>query len=294
MKPLFMFLFQMIMLILLSHTTLALDIRLPITSNYQQRDSYQIALLELLLSKLPGPHNISVSQSTYSQSRIISALQDADADINLYWMGSSRELEATLQAIPIPIYRGLMGYRVFIIHKHKQALFDSVNGLKDLQNYLGAQGVGWSDNHILHEAGLNQYVTSYENIFRMINKGRHLDYFSRSIAEAYIEVESRSRQLPELRVEDKLLLVYPFAMFFFAARDNKKLANSLLQGFKIAYKDGSFLEFFYAHPSIRLMMAKADLQTRLKISIPNTLMTRETLEIDRKYWHEHNVEASNR
>ena len=64
------------------------------------------------------------------------------------------EAERALNVVRIPINRGLIGYRVFIIQKDRQADFDRVRSLADLKALTGGQGLGWIDTEIMKAANL--------------------------------------------------------------------------------------------------------------------------------------------
>lgn len=261
------------------------EIKLPIVSQNNQRDNFQISMLKLVLEKAGVDYKITLAPVVYSQARIVHELKTGSDKINLYWMGTSDELERELRPIRFPVYRGLLGYRVFIINKRHQVRFDGVKSLEDLQKFIGIQGIGWTDTAILEHSGLRQLTGRYANIFKMINSGDRVDYFSRGISEGYVEVASRQNNDPELAIEKKLLLVYPFAMFFFTNSENTALAKTLEKGFRKAYQDGSFHQFFYNHPHIREMFEQTDIQNRLRIDIPNPFLPPETLAIPKQYWH---------
>lgn len=261
------------------------EIKLPITSQNNQRDTFQIGMLKLLLKKAGVDYKITLASEVYSQARIIHELKTGSGRINLYWMGTSDELEKDLRPIRFPVYRGLLGYRVFIINKQDQIRFDAVKDLKDLQKFIGIQGIGWTDIAILENSGLRQFTSRYPNIFKMINSGDRVDYFSRGISEGYVEVNSNQNRYPDLTVEKKILLVYPFAMFFFTNRENTALAEILKKGFDKAYRDGSFLQFFYNHPHIKEMFAQTDMRHRIRIDIPNPFLPTKTIAIPKQYWH---------
>ena len=263
----------------------AIEIRLPITSEYKEHDAYQIGLLKLILEKANVPSTIKILDVKYPQTRIVEELKKSNGSINLYWMGTSAELEENLLPIRFPIYKGLLGYRVFIINKKDQYKFDAIRTLADLQKLRGIQGYGWSDITILDKAGLAQDSASYETIFKMINNGGREDYFSRGVSEAYDEVELRKNTYSNLTVEKRILLVYPFAQFFFTSKDNKELADILEKGFRKAYEDGSFDRYFYSHPQIVKIFKDANLENRIRIEIGNPLMTEKTRSIPARYWY---------
>jgi hypothetical protein len=259
-------------------------VKYPLTSNNSDRDSYQIDLIKFLLDKAHVTYELQSTHEIYTQARIVRELKEGKR-INIYWMGTSPQLEEELLTLRYPIYRGLLGHRVFIIHKQDQRIFDNIRTLGQLQKFKGAQGIGWSDVAILEGSGLEQHTTKYENIFKMINRGGRVSYFSRGLNEGFSEVEHRKETLQNLTVEKNITLVYPFAMFLFVSPNDETLKNYLEKGFQLAYEDGSFIEFFYNHPKIKQSIDTANLEKRIRIEIPNPFLTPKTAQIKSDYWH---------
>lgn len=261
-----------------------MEVIVPVKSHVDKTQDYPFDLLKFILNKSGVQYSITLSDAGIStQARDIQRLK-ANQDINLGWFGTSPELEKDLLPIRYPIWRGLLGYRVFIINKDNQPAFDQVNTLDDLRRFSGSQGIGWTDIAILEHSGLKQEASPYDSIFAKVN-ARRIDYFSRGITEAFREVETRQKEFPNLVVERHILLVYPFDGFFFTNKKNPQLAKALEEGFRKAYADGSFKKFFYAHPAVKTMIEKANINGRTRINIPNPLLTPETQAIPDQYWH---------
>lgn len=261
-----------------------LVIKYPLSSINTERDNYKLSVIKFILDNANIKYKIESTPEVYSQSRAIKELKKGN-EINLFWMGTSEKIEKELIPIRFPLYRGLVGHRIFIINKNDQIIFNNVNKLSHLQKHLGAQGIGWSDIELLESSGLKQHVTKYENIFNMINRGGRVSYFSRSINEIFSEVEIRKERLSNLTIEKNIVLVYPFAMFLFVSPKHKELADILSHSFKKAYDDGSFQKFFYSHPIIKDSIKKSNIENRININIENPFLTKETSKIDNKYWH---------
>lgn len=262
-----------------------LTVRVPIMSNYEQRKEYPISLIKFLLDYHGKPYEIKFSDyGVTTQARDVHRIVHNE-EIDIGWYGTSEELEEKLHPIRFPIWRGLLGYRVFIINEESQDEFKSIRSLEDLQAYTGAQGIGWTDTGILKSSGLHQETVKYDNIFRMVSENR-IDYFSRGISEAFREVNAREDVFEDLVVERYVLLRYPFAGFLFTNKENTRLSGILEQSFRDSYADGEFQKFFYNHPVIKDMLAKLDLKQRTLIDIPNPTLTPETAGIDQSYWHQ--------
>ena len=261
-----------------------LTVRAAFKSRYTPQE-YPIALLKFILNKSGVPYTFTFADvGVMTQAREVALLKDNDR-INVGWFGTSAELEQDLVPVRYPIWRGLLGHRVFIINKNSQAQFDQVNTLDDLSRFTGEQGIGWADVQILEAAGLPQNESAYDTIFAKINAGRS-DYFARGITEAFHEIGTIGKNFSNLVVERHVLLVYPFAAFFFTNKQNPELAKAIEDGFRKAYADGSFLKFFHAHPEVKAVLDNANLKGRVRIEIPNPLLTPETRAIPEIYWDE--------
>jgi len=97
-------------------------------------------------------------------------MSNKNSDINVMWFGTSAAYEKELLPIRFPLYRGILGHRVFIINQKSQVDFDKIKNLNDLQSMVGGQGIGWSDVDILEYSGLKQEQASYDNLFKMIDR----------------------------------------------------------------------------------------------------------------------------
>ena len=251
--------------------------------NDSRKGGFYLDALRLVLEKSGSKFKLIVQgDQPTSQARKISQVINGKTDI--LYAGTSIKLEHKLLPIRFPIMRELAGLRLFIINKDHQVKFDAVKSLDDLSKYEGIQGFGWSDKEVLEAAGLKQHNALYDNIFRMLNKGRPY-YFPRAVTEIFTEVISKKEEMPNLAVEKNIILAYPSAIFFFVHPLNTKLANILKSGFLNAYKDGSYNQFFYNHPMVKNAIAMADLNNRIKIEIPNPFLTKETAAISKEYSH---------
>ena len=101
-----MILFLVCSFLFVFYTASALEIKIPVTTDFEKRDDYQIGLLRLVLSKTSTRYTISLLNLNFSQSRIIDELTRGSDLINLYWMGTSAELEQNLLPIRYPVSRG--------------------------------------------------------------------------------------------------------------------------------------------------------------------------------------------
>jgi len=197
----------------------------------------------------------------------------------MLWTSSYADLVEQFLPIRIPIFKGLLGYRLLIINKNDQSKFDQVQSLADLKKLTLGQGRTWGDTHILESAGFKVVkVTKYQSLFYMVDGGR-FDAFPRGVHEPYGEIAKH----PELNltVEKHLMLSYKMPMYLFVSRESKELAKNIETGLNRAIADGSFDEVFYGDPMVKSALEMADMKNRRTFYIDNPLLSKET-PIDRK------------
>ncbi|MCG6201678.1 transporter substrate-binding domain-containing protein [Psychromonas antarctica] len=261
-------------------TTQAQSSEIVINKVAGEKEQLVVDILSLVLSKSDTAATVRQRSEGLPQSRLVEEIKLGNVD--LMWAGVDPTLESELLPVRIPILKGLLGHRIFTIKAENQARFDDITTLDELKQLKAGQGTVWGDTQILKNAGIPVITTlKYSNLFLML-EGERFDYFPRAIHEPWSEIEER----PELNlaVEKKLMLVYPFAMYFFVAKDNQALHDKLYQGFEMAIADGSFDELFFSNQLIKDALSKTNIKNRTVIKIANPAMHPDT-PIDRKeFW----------
>lgn len=114
-------------------------------------------------------------------------------------------------------------------------------------------------------------------------KERRFDYFPRVAHEPWREL--RDMNIPGLAVETDLLIYYPTPGYIFTNKNNKKLADRLERGFRIALQDGSFDKLFYNHPDMKEVFQKANLKNRRVLALENPSLPEQTPLNDKSLWY---------
>jgi ABC-type amino acid transport substrate-binding protein len=166
--------------------------------------------------------------------------------IDIFVGGIDAEREATASPIYFPIDRGLLGFRLCLMHEQKKS-FNDIKTLEELRarKVLFGMGTHWPDKNTFESQGF-ETVTSprYESLFSMLINDR-FDCFLRSLAEIGAELEQRPKM--PLKIEENLVFIYPSAEFLFVSNMNPELKERLNYGFERAIENGSFFDIFKAH-----------------------------------------------
>ena len=250
-------------------------------------------VLDLVLQKTKskyGDYKITAYKKPISQSGVL-ALINKGQIFRVTATMSSNQREKLARPIRIPIYKGLLGHRIFIIRPEDQSKFSSVNSINDLREFMAIQGHDWPDADILEDNSLSVYRSpNYQGIFQMV-KAKRGDYFPRGVHEPWAELD-RNASL-NLAVETSLLLKYPAPFYFFVRYGDDELYNRIREGFLLAIEDGSFDKLFYGHQEMKNIFEKANLSNRRVLEIRNTGLHPDTPLEKKKWWYKIGDEINN-
>ncbi len=253
---------------------LAADKILRVNDFSDPNASYAIKMLKLAIAHSDNPnYQLEISHENFTQTRTNEEVRSKGL-LDVCWASSDSDIEAQLRPIRIPLFKGLLGYRIFIINKNDQAKFSHVKTLEELKKLTIGQGRTWADGRILEANGFNVIKTNkYPSLFYMVEGGR-FDAFPRGVNEPFGERETRPNM--ELAVEKSLMLYYRMPFYLFVAPDNQSLAKDLETGFARAIANGEFDKVFYGDKAIQDVMQKANMKNRKLFKLDNTLLSKET------------------
>lgn len=253
-----------------------LEIRHPETKNpvFADRNSYSLKLLELALNKKNIKHKLAAVRVEIGTSqRNIRFISEKQYDIS--WLHTSREREKQLLPIRIPLFKGLIGWRIGFIRQQDLERFNAIKTLKQLQNVRFIQGYGWPDNVILNANNFTVRTTllgtDTANIINLMHNSR-ADYFPRSVLEIWPEQENYGGG--QLMIEPNLALYYPSATYFFVAKTNIELAKNIEEGLQLAIQDGSFDKLFNHY--FAEIIKRSDLRNRHIFYLTNPNLPKNT------------------
>jgi hypothetical protein len=197
--------------------------------------------LRLIFAKQNIELKLEYAKEDISQGRALKELNNRGV-IDLTWSVTTHEREQSLIPIRIPLYQGFIGWRVFIIHKDNQAVFNNISHLTELGELLAIQRFDWPDHQVFIDNNLAvDGSLPFAQMYKVIENGL-ADYFPRSVLE--VTRELNSVQSKQLTVENTLLLKYPTSYYFFVGKNNHELAEIIEKGFELVLADGSYQLLF--------------------------------------------------
>lgn len=243
---------------------------------YESRTLYFVRLLHLALGNSGQPFELRpIDVVATTSSRNTRNLENGLYDIN--WLHTTTEREQQLLPVRIPLYKGLIGWRLLMTHKDFQDRLETIASINELRMLRFGLGHDWPDTFVLRENGF-QVATSVnrQSMYKMLRRER-THVVTRSVLEVWDEREEY--HLNDVVLESCLVLQYPSALYFFLNKDNAKLAQIIERGLEAAIKDGSFDALFWE--TYGETVRRANLDKRKILLLPNPLIPKET-PVDRK------------
>jgi hypothetical protein len=243
------------------------------------RDVYPVKLLQLALVKSRNSYQLQPAAQPMLQGRALADLE-AGKEVDVAWAMTTKAYEANLLPVRIPIFKGLIGWRIPLVPASLPHLFKHVNNLTQLQQLTAGQGHDWPDTAILRANGLPvEGVVRYDSLFQMLAQKR-FDYFPRSVVEIWAEAEAHGKD--GLVVDPHVAIHYPAAFYFFVNKHNTALADAIRYGLEAAIADGSFDQLFNQY--FRTALDRAALVQRTVIELHNPYLPDETPLKRRELW----------
>lgn len=237
---------------------------------------YYPALLDMALALTQaeyGDYKLVPVKLDTTQGRSLKLLQQ-NQYIDVHWSVTNLQREADLQAIYVPIQKGLMGYRISLIRTGEQARFNGIKTIDDLKGFRLGQGFSWPDSLILRENQLLVVNANTEHLYSMLQKQR-IDLFPRSFTEAWRE----SAAFNDLAVESSFVISYLSPMYFFVNKQQQNLAKRLEIGLIAGLKNGQFDRLFYKHRAPAQNFIDSELAKRTHIKLVNPQLSAKSLQL---------------
>lgn len=230
-----------------------------------ERGDYYVSLLKLALDRADGRFIVQPSARPSVALRAFANMA-AGQGIDVMWAPTTIEFERDYLPVRVPLDKGILGWRIFLVGERDRDLFEGVRSLDQLRALPAGQVGEWADTAILRANGLPVVTAArYENLFKMLAAQR-FRYLPRSVGE--IEGELRNYGTLGLSVEPHLALHYPMCTYFFVSRQNAELARRIEQGLRRAQKDGAFERLFQQFYGEAIQAAKLDTRRVLELDNP--------------------------
>jgi hypothetical protein len=241
---------------------------------------YIVDVLELVLQKTGVRYELVESTDVLLQGKAFKLLSN-NRTVNVVWAMTDDKREEDFLPIRIPLYKGLIGWRVLLVNPEKLSQLES----SKLRDNYAVQGMDWPDLKILQANGFNVVsATNYDEAFTIMHR-KQADMFPRSIIEVFGEL-AQPELTKALVIEPNFVLQYPAATYFFVNQRDVILGRLLTTGLEMAVADGSFDKLFNA--TYLDMLHQLGLNKRTLLTLKNPLLPIHTPLADKALWYQIN------
>ncbi|MBI2382062.1 MAG: transporter substrate-binding domain-containing protein [Gammaproteobacteria bacterium] len=241
---------------------------------------YPVELLERALA-VQGRFQAKPTPQAGSATRNFEELAKPSGAIDLLWSMSTPEREARYRPVRFPLDRGLMGWRLLLIHRDQAVAFSRVRDARDLRAFTAGQGESWLDSRILKANDLPLVtVSKYRLLFAMLEHKR-FDYFPRAALEIGDELARENKA--DFLIEPNLVLHYPTAYYYLVNRRSGALARDLESGLQTLKESGEFQRIFARYHATALQAA--ELRRRTRIELENPFLPTQGIDLKDPIWY---------
>lgn len=175
--------------------------------------------------------------------------------------------------VPLPLMKGLLGYRILIIRAEDKEKFAAIRSAKELQSLRLGIPSTWADAELFRQNGYQvEEKGSFDDLFTRLHN-KEFDYVSFGANEVSGVFSERAASVGQLAVESSLLVYYPFPLVFYVNPDNAALAKRVTEGLTLIGANGELDKIFnrYFGKDLGLL----ELNKRNMISLKNPILPPE-------------------
>lgn len=240
-------------------------------------DEYPLKLLSLALDQTGVNYQLIPSVNIQPKGKTLDRLED-NREVNIVWSMTNPQREKDLLPIRIPIFKGLIGWRLLLIRQDMAERFTYIQQLDHLLKLSPLQGRDWPDTKILQSNGFDVITDRTQSALINMLSNAQGDFFPRSIIEVWEEL-ANSDAANKLQVQASLGIHYPAAIYFFVNKSSVPLANLIERGLEKAIENGKFEALFI--DNYKAYIDKAQIENRTFYSLENNFLPDKT-PLDRK------------
>ena len=248
-------------------------------------EDYPIQLLALALDQTGVNYELNPSDKVLPKGKALSRLQD-NREINIVWGMTNQQREKDLLPIRIPIFKGLIGWRLLLVRNDMAERFTHIQTLEHLIKLTPLQGRDWPDTKILQSNGFDVLTERTQGALMKMLGNAQGDFFPRSIIEVWDELAANKKRY-NLQIQPSLGVRYPAAIYFFVNKKSMPLANIIESGLEKAILVGKFDALFKAN--YQAYIQKAQLKNRTFYQLENAFLPKETPLERKELWFDGNI-----
>ncbi len=260
-----------------SSTAAVTQVKLWNGNKTQSRQQYEREVLEAALKVTTATHGKYQLQEDLTDYPLsadeASVFRSKGFDIFGTVAGNTKLANEKKTLIPLPLMKGLLGYRILIIRATDKEKFAAITSAQQLQQLRLGIPSTWADAELFRQNGYKvEEKGSFDDLFSRLEKNE-FDYVSFGANEVAGVFAQRAAQSGKLVVDSSLLVYYPFPLVFYVSPNNHALATRVTQGLQTITGNGELDSIFNRYFGAELKTL--NISGRTKITLKNPILPAE-------------------
>ncbi len=238
----------------------------------ESRQKYEREVLEAALNATKVSHGVWSLQEDLTDYPLAadeaSVFRTKGVDIFGTVAGNTKLANEQKILIPLPLMKGLLGYRILIIRSADKGKFAGVKTPAQLQKLRMGIPSTWADAELFRQNGYAvEEKGSFDDLFTRL-ENKEFDYVTFGANEVTGVFNARAAKSGKLIVDSTLLVFYPFPLVFYVNPDNKVLAERVTKGLQIISGNGELDAIFNRYFAADLTAVKLPARTMITLKSP--------------------------
>lgn len=260
-----------------SNSSAETQIKLWNGNKTQSRQQYEREVLETVLNATVASYGQWQLQEDLTDYPLAadeaSVFRSKGFDIFGTVAGNAKLADEKKTLIPLPLMKGLLGYRILIIRAEDKAKFAAIKSAQQLQKLRMGIPKTWADAELFRHNGYQvEEKGSFDDLFERL-ENNEFDYVTFGANEVSGVFSERAAASGKLVVESSLVVFYPFPLVFYVNPDNKILAERVTSGLQVISSNGVLDTIFKRYFAADL--TAVNVPARTMISLKNPILPSE-------------------
>lgn len=217
----------------------------------QARQEYEREILQAVLDATKdthGPWQIKEDVSDYPKAEDEGGVFRVKGHDLFVTVAGNKKLENEQKiVIPVPIMKGLLGYRIPIVREEDLQKFSKITSEKQLKKLRLGIPETWADADLFRHNGYKVVEKGdFDSLFKRLAAGE-FDYVAFGANEIAGVYEDRAKHVEGLVIDDSLLIYYPFPLVFYIHPERQKLAERINAGLGEIKNNGTLDRIFQSY-----------------------------------------------
>ncbi len=216
-----------------------------------------------------GPYEVAPRVPAMIRDRLVHALEKGEK-INVYISPLKAEFVGKVHIVPIPIRRGILNYRLALIHKDDLRLFAKINTPAKFRELSVGMYTNSATLSLLEAKGYDIVeAPTHESMFPMLVRKR-FQYAVRGVHEVFYELANRKAEYPELVIEPTIAINIPMPTVVYVSLKYPRLVERLDSGLRAMALNGVLKDIFNRYYRNYAKEAKLDIRKVFHVENPLT------------------------